>query len=583
MKDSFNTIINLDFNKFNDNTFKEALAYFFTLTDLKLKEEFLEKYKLAVKYYLPVLLSKVEKYPVSFSYDKDVYKIDRLLFFMYSLYGTDDFNLFNTNSTIKEDDSIYSECLSRYKYLVSSDLINDKVLLANLNIYNKEKEIKEKYSKIDKVILEEAYNLYFTLDNFLEKENYQKKKIEFIKKHKIYGDILKDYVRAYGFIYLNIPIEETNQKIRSIGATVNRVSNNTSGLESSIYYILHNNDIKDIVIKYHITPYIVKLVANEYTISNEEAIYISNKVNNAIKELEKEYKYIHYSVAFSKLENTDDKEEIKQIVLNNNDLLTITNLKYFLTTYRIALSKKEQNKLKELLLEKIQMARDEIKLDRKEIKEKNKERDIELLLEKIDFNTFLNKEIKTVNDFCSIMEITNDTFNKCLLYLKEHDNELYLKIKNKLYDSKKRDYKILVNKINKIVDEIINGVKLEDGSKRSFEILDYFLSTKLDFKDFIDIYIKANPNINNKQLKDIKTFFSKNKLTTKVNITTEINGTNILIIENNPYEVKKQEKYETINYLKRNNIPLYTKVYSQALRRHIVGNLIEEEKTFTKH
>ena len=55
------------------------------------------------------------------------------------------------------------------------------------------------------------------------------------------------------------------------------------------------------------------------------------------------------------------------------------------------------------------------------------------------------------------------------------------------------------------------------------------------------------------------------------------------MIDDNPYEVKQEEKIDTINYLNNNNIPLYTKVYKQALRRHVNGNLIKDEKVNTKH
>ena len=55
------------------------------------------------------------------------------------------------------------------------------------------------------------------------------------------------------------------------------------------------------------------------------------------------------------------------------------------------------------------------------------------------------------------------------------------------------------------------------------------------------------------------------------------------MINDMPYEVNDDEKRDTINYLKSNNIPLYTKIYKQALRRHINGNLIEDEKVNNKH
>ena len=131
----------------------------------------------------------------------------------------------------------------------------------------------------------------------------------------------------------------------------------------------------------------------------------------------------------------------------------------------------------------------------------------------------------------------------------------------------------LLNKVNSIADNIINGIELEDGRKRNFEILDYFLSTKLDFNDFINLYNK-NRNIDIESLIAIKTFFAKNKLTNKLNIKQELDGTTIFMIDDSPYEVSKEEKQAVLNYLRFKDIPLYIKVYKQALKRYVNGDLI---------
>ena len=69
----------------------------------------------------------------------------------------------------------------------------------------------------------------------------------------------------------------------------------------------------------------------------------------------------------------------------------------------------------------------------------------------------------------------------------------------------------------------------------------------------------------------------------KINIEKELNGTTIFMINNEPYEVTRKEKEEVINFLEEKEIPLYIKVYKQALRRHINGNLIlEDEKKLIK-
>ena len=55
------------------------------------------------------------------------------------------------------------------------------------------------------------------------------------------------------------------------------------------------------------------------------------------------------------------------------------------------------------------------------------------------------------------------------------------------------------------------------------------------------------------------------------------------MVDDKPYEVSKEEKQTVLNYLGVKDIPLYTKVYKQALKRHINGNLIlEDDKKLIK-
>ena len=581
-KEAFDKIINLDVESLNEKDYKVALEYYFTLKDEKLQNDFFDKYKIAVRNYLPNLLSKVEKYPVSYSYDRNVYKIDMLLFYTYTLYGDNYFDLFNTNPLEEADNSIYFKCLERYRFLVTNELIDDKVFVEKLNIYNKEKELKDKYSSVDKRILEEAYNVYFTLDNYSLKEEYYDRKKSFVKKYEIGYDVFKDFVRAYAFLYLNISLEEVNQRIRSIDANCSRLCSNFVNLENRISDILlcnDLNDIKSIVLKNHITPYEAAQFINNYRsfiYSLEEKENIMRKVNMVVSSLLDEHKYVHYSIALSKLEKTNDKEEIKLIVKNNNDLLANVNIKRFLSIYRITLSMEEKEQLQKSLLAKIHMIKNDIKAS-------NKKKTIVDAYEKINFNILLNPDVKTIEEFCEIMNITKNEFYAAFECLESLDEDMYLKIKDKINNLKKQRYAILSNKVNTIVDNIINGIKVSDDEVRPFEILDYFLATKLDFNDFIDIYLKINPKASKEQLRSIKIFFAKNKLTTKIKTSTELSGSTVFMINDMPYEVSNDEKRDTINYLKSNNIPLYTKVYKQALRRHINGNLIEDGKVNNKH
>ena len=579
MNKSFKKIINLEEN-ISINDLKEALECFITIEDEKLKEEFLSKCKRVIISLVNNLLPLVDEYPTSISYDKTVFKIDRLLYWANFLYGSNIFPLFTNDIQNINDNSPYLDSLARYRNNVNKDLFDDKDLLLDLDMYTKSIELKSKYSDISKDVLEGAYYIYFSLNNFLDKEDYEERKRKFIEKNNIYPGILKDYVETYGILYLNIPLKKIDKMIKLVESATNHFSNDFLKFESILNGIINSYDInyiKEIVFTNHLSPYVIKSFIEKYRFYNKKFANnldsIINKTNTAIKSLEKEHKYIHYSITLTKIENCNDLEEIKMIVKNNITYLTNDNVERFITIYRAVLDDKKKQELVEDLLKKIEIAKESIKKDNAAFKALGVERRKENLYNSIDFNIFLSPDIKSKDDFCNLTGLSESNFNTLLSMLEVRDNDLYLKIKEKMIALKGQRYAVLLNKVNSITDNIINGIELEDGRKRNFETLDYFLSTKLDFNDFINLYNK-NRNIDIESLKAIKTFFAKNKLTNKLNIKQELDGTTIFMIDDSPYEVSKEEKQAVLNYLRFKDIPLYIKVYKQALKRYVNGDLI---------
>ena len=584
MNKSFKKIINLEENISIDDL-KVALEYFITIKDNDLKEEFLLKCKKVIISFLNKLLPMVDEYPISISYDKTVFKIDRLLYWANFLYGNKIFPIFTKDIQNINDNSLYLASLDRYRNNVNIDLFDDKELLLDLDMYSKSIELESKYSDINKDVLEEAYYLYFSLNNFLDKEDYEERKRKFMDKNNIYPGTLKDYVETYGMLYLNIPLKKIDKMINFVESATSHFSNDFFKFEEVLNNIINSNDInyiKEIVFTNHLSPYVIKSFIEKYRFYNRK--YANNldniikKINASIKSLEKEHKYIHYSIALTKIESSNDLEEIKIIVKNNITYLTKDNVERFITIYRVTLSDKK----KQELLKKTEIAKEDIKKDNAADRALGIERRKENLYNSIDFNIFLSSDIKSKDDFCKLMDIRESDFNTLFSMLEVRDNELYLKIKGKIRNLQGQRYAVLINKVNSIADNIINGIELEDGSRRNFEILDYFLSTKLDFNEFIDLYNK-NRNIDIESLKAIKIFFAKNKLTNKLNINQELDGRTIFMVDDKPYEVSKEEKQTVLNYLGVKDIPLYTKVYKQALKRHINGNLIlDDDKKLIK-
>ena len=209
------------------------------------------------------------------------------------------------------------------------------------------------------------------------------------------------------------------------------------------------------------------------------------------------------------------------------------------------------------------------------------------ILKTIDFNLLLESNI-TLKKFLKTVGISRYEYDNCSSLIKEINPNLYKQIKDKIHNTTNRITQD--DSVVHIAKQIKDGIKDDDGNIRKFELLDYFLNTKLDYSDFIAKYINSDKN--DKQiLKAIKAFFIDNKIEdykrydngNKINIEQELNGTIIFMKDNEPYEVTRKEKEEVINFLQERGIPLYIKVYKQALRRHISGKLIlEDDKKMIK-
>ena len=410
-----------------------------------------------------------------------------------------------------------------------------------------------------------------------------------MKKYNISKDIFTDYVRGYGILYLNLDTNKIENKITSIIAI-----NKDNSIEKNkklvcilykINTITNKNDLENLVISNHISLDIIySLVKNGY-IDKEFYKKISIKVANILNDLNNNYKYIHYSVTLSILENEINEDIIEIIVKNNPSSLIKTEIRKFISSYRASYTSKEKEELSRSLESKISEAKKRINTKERQKRDKEKAKKEINKVDSIDFSLFLDDSIETVNQFCELVSISKDNYYRYLHILETTNNALYLKIKEKTHC--KKETTEYFDNVVEVVKKIRNGVEDNDSNIRKFELLDYFLNTKLDYSEFINTYINSGKS-DIDSLSSIKNFFRENILIKysnkdKINIEKELNGTTIFMLNDEPYEVTRKEKEEVINFLQERGIPLYIKVYKQALRRHISGKLIlEDDKKMIK-
>ena len=161
--------------------------------------------------------------------------------------------------------------------------------------------------------------------------------------------------------------------------------------------------------------------------------------------------------------------------------------------------------------------------------------------------------------------------------LKDNNNPLldqYFKMRE---EKRKQIFAIIINKIRNMVKGLKEGIILEDGTKRAYDIADYHLSTKLSFnqlediakiylsptdylliKRFVKKYEKAHPLSLDKLYAEKQVF----------NAQFDSDGNMI-----SGREITKYEKENIVIYMKNKGLPMYREIYNALFLRWKKGYL----------
>lgn len=430
----------------------------------------------------------------------------------------------------------------------------------------------------NEALFKEAYYTYFTIDNRCELNNYLKRINNYLTKYNISYDTFLEYVKTYAILFLDINSEIIKNRIIAVSSLSKKQSERKNNALFAIISMINNSnddEIEQLVLANHI--YLDKidyLFMKGYFDKNFYDL-VTSKVSKAIERLNKKYKYLHFSAFLSNLEKENDDEILEEMVKNNK--FHAHYVRSFISSYRNNLKDEEKEQLEDSIKNKI----DESKKRIKQKKDKKRLLELKEKVTTIDFSVFLDDKIKSIDDFCALMNISKDCYYEYLNIIKCLDNSLYLAIKEKNNKNRIRtnDEVLEVDKVVDIANQIKNGCLDVNGNTRNFELLDYFLQAKLGPGKFIDIYRKSEES-DEDVVMALRAFFDNNDFFESNNnllsINTELSSTTILLVEGSPYEVTREEKEEVINYLKEQEIPINIKIYKQALKRYLNGTLIQE-------
>jgi len=292
--------------------------------------------------------------------------------------------------------------------------------------------------------------------------------------------------------------------------------------------------------------------------------------------------------AYEKLLTTNDEEEIIKIISSLNE--SFSSLQNCIDTFAVNYAGNTTH-IYSNLRSKLKVYSDALVSERKENKAKIKEQEKLFHLTEAQevVRTFLEDENCTIADFCKEYGIIDREFENFVKLVKEYDEELAKKYDKKISENSKRSFAILSSKINSIIEKIKNGIEI-NGEIRNFDIIDYYMITKLDFNKILEISRKI---LDNRDIVVIKKFIATNRMAEKYDCKFEQNILESTTIIN----VQKDEKGNVIPgtgdiidietkkiiilFLKEHNIPLNQKTYNTAFKRYINNTLlIEEEKEY---
>lgn len=578
MQESYLKLSNLDFSEFNIVDFDNLLDLYFS-NQLDIDEDlFYHNYALALD-------SFIKNNRSLFGNDNKELS-NKLGYYIFCLYGKNVLRKYLVDLNIEHN---YMSKISAFNSQSCEERNDLPIYIYKLNRYFFYRLLEEKYYNIDMMKMKEAFDIFFNVDNFTERYQSIQRKKAFIEREHIDEKTFKDYVCIYGFEHTSL--KDTIQDVyvsqassyRNYGLNFQEVGSVFQKRKNTIITLLNMNNLDDLklfVYSGNITDATIYLIYDHdvyiskvYSNNKDEII---EKVNKATLELEKEYKYVSISKIMSIIEKTDDEDLIYKIVKNNQ------NKKYdvqkFISRYRLLKSEQEQKQIEKELKFKINKAFQRIKDNEKRKKEAIfKAENIKIIkafhqLLDVDADYLSLKEFAKKNGFSYSRTMI------CFQKLKQDNPSFYNEIKRHLDDLKRRKYKIILTNINKICDEIIHGINLKDGTKKEFDLLDYYLKTKLTFDEFSKLYPQSDDfSINDRR--KIAQFLTKVKSNAYFNINQELESKTVLLVSNEMHTVTKDEKLSTIEYLKSKNIPLYYSVYCVALRRLVNGTLVDKEES----
>lgn len=461
----------------------------------------------------------------------------------------------------------------------------------------------------DKELFEKLFDMFMS-DNFGKKSTYYDEKQN---KQFNYSDIVYYMNRYFGkniddekvYLYHAKKRERNTLVASKIKNEFNEfVNGDVNYIESAINYIRKYSSKEDVELyKKALIEYYKKFsnllnsyeengfvdlekqvplskIMHEYVLFILKEDYANYKKRKSLIKA-KSYKYLTILLSSSNLE--DFAREIYENNLVEN--LNSSKISEFISNHKdlYQLTNEEVKNLEKELTIKLSKVKAYIKKIRnKDIKEKEK-----LIIEKYEkeklnlcnklVQNYINSNFNSIKLFCEKNQISYENFKRCVNIVKKYNRKLYDLLIKTIDNQNTKKNVIITNILNEIKDGIVNGIELDDETKRPFDIIDYYMITNIPFDKLSNFFTKDSykNNLSKREFVLVRRFISKCNNSAILKEREILKEKYTLLVNGIEYQVTENDKMEVIDYMNKNNIPLYMIFYRTVLKRYLSNNLPE--------
>ncbi|MBR1413057.1 MAG: hypothetical protein IJ574_00100 [Bacilli bacterium] len=508
---------------------------------------------------------KIDKYIMDYNdyFDKKTDEINRIkaeedvgVFFKNTI------NIYSNNKSLNDVFAYYEkEYTSKDLFIYWSKLKNvlkNKQSLAIKQILNKYfKNQSDKYAIIYNILNNREKCMPIFVKNNVKKIVIPKSLLYYLTEEEksLIDDFSKKYVKYYAKNYKLIKRQEAKNKALVLFEKIKKE-------------YLEHKDINKIIESLNIEPHQLwqfQLFLKKELAATEDIEFLNLLVSNSLKELNSTAAIIYLIL------NNSIEDAIKTLIDNHLGSYKLSGF--------IANTRNASYCLTEAQLQYINDFYDAYKKYIAEKQLTDKEEKYDLLVNEANnlFESIINNKISNIEEYLISLNINEMHFNRLLRALKENNNDLY-----QIYNRNTQDYKKKISSQNvdnireSIINKIINGIVLDNGTCREFDIFDYYRTTNLSFDD---LYFVLKGSLDYEERKALGTFVGKytdEKILYNQDIENICNSTYTYNVVKDDYDniisskvIGLDEHKYLFDLLKTNDIPITFNTYKLALKRFI--------------